>query len=134
MCNHNCNQGRDCDCGLNDAMRISEALSAAHQCLERIRISHHGRSRIEADLNLAALRTVSGQILGPDSMRTMDHMQTARIIADAACCIDGLKDILRPFSREEADYHAERLHDIAEKFAGDRVREIYGPANEGVTA
>lgn len=47
----------------------------------------------------------------------MDKLETAKQIADAACCLDWTKGIHPPQERDEMDRHVGILHDIAEQMA-----------------
>lgn len=53
--------------------------------------------------------------------------EIARDLAAAAALIDELKRIHPPPLLDVGTHFAEKLHDIAEELAGDRVAEIYGP-------
>lgn len=55
------------------------------------------------------------------------RMQIAIQIADAAACMDHLKNLPTPAERTEAAEHVKKLHNIAAELAGSRVLEIYGP-------
>lgn len=50
--------------------------------------------------------------------------------ADAACCLDALKNIHAPDERTYAEAHVTALHDIAQQLAADRADEVYAPDDE----
>jgi hypothetical protein len=74
------------------------------------------------------------------SMRTppltdQQRFDMASDIANAASCMDALKNIHAPAKRAElraeAAAHVERLHDIAALLAGSRSSEIYALPDDG---
>ncbi len=68
----------------------------------------------------------------------MDHIEMAQQIADAACHLDGIKDLLPVtadrLTRNESIKHIAALHHIAEQLSGARAHEIYGAADITKTA
>lgn len=61
------------------------------------------------------------------SRPTTDKIQFAKNIADAAACMDELKNTAKdPKTKKEAAGHAEFLHDLATDIAGKDAHLIYG--------